>query len=152
MRAAKTVTSDGTNSQQLVLTSEEFEQMKRLMELQSKLHSEIQQQQQVDANQTVKLAELNLDEKLKLNELIKNQLQQIRQALTQLADSNSPTAAQQQQQLKEKYLVLLKKQNEIQALVQQQQGENSKLVKPVISQGSFQGRFWASGMFLWDSN
>lgn len=144
LRASKTVTngttSDGSQpQQQLVLTAEEFEQMKRLVELQSRLHAEIQQQQQQQQEsttntttttttpqpQTIKLNELNLAEKLKLNELIKNQLEQIKQALSQLAANNNPEqsalVAQQQQQLKDKYVVLLKKQGELQALIQQQQ-------------------------------
>lgn len=149
LRASKTVTngttSDGSQpQQQLVLTAEEFEQMKRLVELQSRLHAEIQQQQQQESTttttttttpqtQTIKLNELNLAEKLKLNELIKNQLEQIKQALAQLAANNNPEqsalVAQQQQQLKDKYVVLLKKQGELQALIQQQQQQQQQQAK-----------------------
>lgn len=152
---------DGT--QQLVLTTDEFEQMKRLVELQSKLQAEIQQQQQQQQIQqqpessvatsttttTIKLNDLSLSEKHKLNEIIKNQLEQIKQALAQLASNNnnnnadsssSSLAAQQQQQLKEKYLVLLKKQAELQTLIQQQQQQQQQPVKfgsaPILIQST----------------
>lgn len=161
LRASKTVTngttSDGSQpQQQLVLTAEEFEQMKRLVELQSRLHAEIQQQQQQESTtntttttttpqtQTIKLNELNLAEKLKLNELIKNQLEQIKQALTQLAANNNPEqsalVAQQQQQLKDKYVVLLKKQGELQALIQQQQQQQTQKIcgQNILIQSTFQ--------------
>ena len=155
LRSLKTVittNSDGQPQQQLVLTQNEFEQMKKLMELQSQLQNqiqnELQQQQQsqiavnspiVNSSRTsnlsagnsssgsaagtisisssngtpIKLNELSLNDKYKLNEIIKNQLQQIQNS------TNNATSSIDQQQNKEKYIMLFKKQAEIQSLINQ---------------------------------
>lgn len=150
-RASKTVQAHNAQdpqappSQQLVLTQQEFEQMKKLMELQSKLKQELQQQTPPTTNgivlnqiansssnqptliqlgsqqpQHVKLSELSLNDKHKLNELIKTQLQQLKTQLTNLVANKNPSNVQLEQQTKDKYLMLMKKQNELQALINQQ--------------------------------
>jgi hypothetical protein len=150
-RASKTVQAHNAQdpqaqpTQQLVLTQHEFEQMKKLMELQSKLKQELQQApppppingivlSQANSSssqatliqlgnqqpQHVKLSELSLNDKHKLNELIKTQLQQLKTQLTSLVANKNPSNVQLEQQTKDKYLMLMKKQNELQALINQQ--------------------------------
>jgi hypothetical protein len=147
LRSLKTVittNSDGQPQQQLILTQIEFDQMKKLMELQSQLQSQIQseqqlqQQQQQQQSQTlntitasnnstsvgtisintsngtpIKLNELSLSDKYKLNEIIKGQLQQIQN------NNNNNSSPIDQQQNKDKYIMLFKKQAEIQSLINQ---------------------------------
>lgn len=138
LRSSKTITTNNTangqQQQQLVLTAEEFEQMKKLMEYQTKLRSEIeaeqQQQQQTTTQQqpqttTIKLNELSLAEKHKLNELFKNQIEQLKTAISNFnrpgVSSLAEPSSSQQQQLKDRYVALVKKQSEIQALINQQE-------------------------------
>ena len=145
LRSLKTVittNSDGQPQQQLILTQIEFDQMKKLMELQSQLQSQIQNEQQLQQQQQqsqtlntitannnstsggtlsintsngtpIKLNELSLSDKYKLNEIIKGQLQQIQN------NNNNNSSPIDQQQNKDKYIMLFKKQAEIQSLINQ---------------------------------
>ena len=131
IKSTKSVANpNNPTEQQLVLTQSEFDQMKKLLEFQSQLQNEInslnnnnlqqqtsqqihqqpQLQQQLPAT-TIKLSELNLADKQKLNELIKNQIQQLKQNL-----SNNKLLNQEAS--KEKLIALIKKQAEVQTLIE----------------------------------
>lgn len=144
LRSSKTVTTDTTNGQQqLVLTHEEFDQMKKLIDLQNQLQNEIKQMGQTSSSQTttstvqtqpqpqitttIKLNELSLPEKYKLNDIIKSQIEQIKQTLTSSTSTNN---AQQMQQIKDKYVMLVKKQAEIQSLIDKQEKESKQIIIP----------------------
>jgi hypothetical protein len=114
------INSSNPNEQQLVMTQEEFEQMKKLIDLQSQLQNELNsnnhnnmQQQNVQQSTTIKLSELSLADKNKLNDLIKTQIQQLKQSLTTNFTNLN------QQAMKEKLVTLIKKQSEIQLLIDQ---------------------------------
>ncbi|RNA38296.1 mucin-17 isoform X1 [Brachionus plicatilis] len=141
LRASKTVTVDaGTGQQQLVLTHEEFDQMKKLIDLQSSLQNELKseakpsnQSPQPQITTTINLNELNLNEKLKLNDLIKNQIEQVKQNMS------SQTNKDVLPQLKEKYILLIKKQAELQSLIDKEKEAGARQtpvkIRNVIGQG-----------------
>ena len=168
IKNSKTVVSSNgeTTTTQLQMTSEEFDQFKKLLELQSQLQAELnlntsQQQsttQQTTSQQTttqqnptsvsaitsttaiginktiesgslvsnnenmthIKLNELSQAEKNKILELIKTQLLQIKNAL-----ATNKLETSQQQILKEKYIMLIKKQAEIQASIESAQSQST---------------------------
>lgn len=140
LRSSKTVTVDSnTGQQQLVLTHEEFDQMKKLIDLQNSLQNELKSEQkpsmqapQPQITTTLNLNELSLNEKLKLSDLIKNQIEQIKQNMP------SQTNKDIQQQLKEKYILLIKKQSELQSLIDKEKESGAKQtpvkIRNVISQ------------------
>lgn len=66
---------------------------------------------------------MSLTEKYKLNDIIKNQIEQIKQSL--IKHQELSLSVQQQQQFKDKYLMLVKKQSEIQSLIDRQEKETS---------------------------
>lgn len=141
LRSSKTVTVDSnTGQQQLVLTHEEFDQMKKLIDLQNSLQNELKSEQkpstqgpQPQITTTLNLNELNLNEKLKLNDLIKNQIDQIKQNITSQTNKDVVT------QLKEKYILLIKKQAELQSLIDREKESGARQtpvkIRNVISQG-----------------
>jgi hypothetical protein len=125
IKSSKSVINPGNpNEQQLVLTQSEFEQMKKLLELQSQLQNEVNcmnqnnlqkssiQHIQPQSTTTIKLSELSLADKQKLNELIKIQIQQLKQNLSSNKILNQETT-------KEKLNALVKKQLEVQLLIDQ---------------------------------
>ena len=172
--------SVATTSQQLQLTSDELQQLKKLLELQNQLQNELSltpaQIQSIQntlisnnlitkpiANQTIqivnsvsagevkptgdlsgtvppqqptygssslKLNECSLTDKYKILELIKQQLQQLKNDMNQLNLKQQAAVAaslpvndilNQQQQIKERFNLLLKKQSEIHVLIAQQE-------------------------------
>ncbi|CAF0748645.1 unnamed protein product [Brachionus calyciflorus] len=130
LKSSKTVTVDSaTGQQQLVLTHEEFDQMKKLIDLQNSLQNELKststEQQKSPATPqpqittTINLTQLNLNEKLKLNDLIKNQLEQIKKNL--ITQTNKDLV----ESMKEKYNLLVKKQCELQLLIDKEKEASS---------------------------
>ena len=170
--------SVATTSQQLQLTSEELQQLKKLLELQNQLQNELgltptqiqsiqntlisnnlitkpianqtiqivnsvstgevkqaadvppQQQQPTYGSSSLKLNECSLTDKYKILELIKQQLQQLKNDMNQLNMKQQAAVAaslpvndivNQQQQIKERFNLLLKKQSEIHVLIAQQE-------------------------------
>lgn len=140
-------------SQELRLTPEEFENFKKLTTFQTQLEKELNltkeqivsiHQKLIQSNDTttesnepknqsqtlstIKLSELSLSDKYRILDLVKKQLLTLKTTLTNLSQVKLETTSnqlQQQEQLKEKYSLLIKKQTEIQTLIQIQEKEVS---------------------------
>lgn len=124
LKQAKTQINESTGQQQLVMTQEEFDQMKKLMELQSKLAAECKAESATTSNTTTtavssatsslqnNLLRQQLQEKQKLLELVKQQLDQVKHQ----SQINSGQMTNDQQQ---KYMVLSKKQLELSTQIAQ---------------------------------
>ena len=140
-------------SQELRLTPEEFENFKKLTTFQTQLEKELNltkeqivsiHQKLIQSNETttesnepknqsqtlstLKLSELSLSDKYRILDLVKKQLLTLKTTLTNLSQVKLETTSnqlQQQEQLKEKYSLLIKKQTEIQTLIQIQEKEES---------------------------
>jgi hypothetical protein len=173
-KASKTVTDSNTGQQQLVMTQDEYDQMKRLMEIQNKLQNEIKQEvtnistttnnnststnyttttnnniSSIDSNPSTNLlVQQTLAEKYKMNEIIKQQLDQIKLKLAQskLGTANANTQNQSSinnlssdsssefQNQQQTYVALVKKQTEIQQQIAQlEQNTSSKILVATTS-------------------
>jgi hypothetical protein len=131
LKQSKTQVNEATGQQQLVMTQEEFEQMKRLMELQSRLANECKAESAatnststtastLTTNSTVINTTTNqnttdqlrqqLQEKYKLNEAVRQQIEQTKQTFSAQGNVAEHQAT---------YLALVKRQAELQGQISQ---------------------------------